>query len=87
MDVNPDNGVAHLYRAHVYLNAKNFKTATEDAQIADNQLKETPALLWLEVRLARAQQHTANNAIVTLKKQYPTSDEADWARRETYNSF
>lgn len=87
LDINADNGVAHLYRAHVYLNAKNTKSAADDAEISADRLKETAALLWLQIRLARAQRQSVSERSVLLKTRYATSDEADWLKNEKYDSF
>lgn len=89
LKVNPNNGVAYLYRGHVALNEQSYAAASEALQAAENTLGRSTSLLWLSARLAKAQGRTEqlNQIIAAIVQESPISEEAAWARAGQFDVF
>ena len=89
LEVNPNNGVAHLYRGHVALNEKSDVVASEALRVAENALGRSTPVLWLSARLAKAQGRTEqlNQIIAAIVQESPISEEAAWARAGQFDAF
>ena len=87
VDVNANNGAAYMYRAHVLINAARYSDARADLRRADALIKNSPEVLWAQVRLAQAQNAPFKNTTDELQRDYPTSEQANWARAGRYETF
>ena len=89
LEVNPNNGVAYLYRGHLALNEKSYGAASEAMQVAERNLGRSIPLMWLSARLAKAQGRTArlNQIVAAIVRESPISEEAAWARAGQFNAF
>ena len=89
LEVNANNGVAYLYLGHVAINEHSLAVASEAYRKAEGLLGSTTPLLWLGARLAHAQGRMAeqNQAIDTVVRTSPITDEANWARAQQFDKF
>lgn len=88
IDSGVDNGVAHVYRSHLFINDESYLQAQADLRIAESLLGESPELIWLIVRLAYAQKSSQLiNGLKELFIKFPVSEQASWARAERYDVF
>lgn len=88
LDANPNSGAAYIYRAHAFINAARYSDAAADMRKARALLPLLPETVWLQARLENAQNLPQfKNTILQLQRDFPTSEQANWARAGLYAAF
>lgn len=88
IDINPNVYVAYIYRAHVFISVARYNDARADIRKAQTLLSQTPEILWVQARFEHAQDlNQFKNTVAQLQRDFPISEQAQWAREELYNDF
>lgn len=88
IDGGVNNGVAYIYRAHLFINDNQYLQAQADLHQAEGLMMELPELVWLRVRLESAQESSRlKDTLKELIVKFPASEQANWARAKLYDVF